>query len=633
MTANRHKLSKHACFSQGLITMLVPIQTSRALFIVGIAYWFHAIKVCAQDHEAITAHFPSEGVDYVSGMLRAPIYDMSRGTGTTVLITDDIRVNRPFNILNVHPSTRISLTTTSRSYSKVTQLTERHAVQGSSTWSAAPSYRPVLEQVAEAKNQKPGRNSPPGLWGYEVGGTQTSTFHWTYDQMISIQGRAIETAAFFDYVEVFMKPASRALLDANFLQDFAILPEKPWNALTSAQQRLFQTFLATYGSHSVSAAKFGGSYTLWTIVKNCDITQGSQMLSSLESCLAAHVSVGLSGPLGLGGEIDLGSVEACESVSMNGGSQWVWNSSSVQHQVTIEGGSLGVVPDIARGDFGKWVTDVKYNPSSYATRLVSLPDFLRDIAGAFAQGDELCLACASLRERGLTRNGVDERIASLEEAFVQYLYAAWEAKASEEATCRLECGGCKQAPIGECVCFEGDLRYCGVEDPELMEVHVSSVSFIADRVPRGWKVRMQVYNLGPQQAAITSGGSGAVSKIVDETFLRMRGDYILIEVYRDTPIKTCVGSVMYPWDKVGTGAILPMNGPCSRGSRRVGWNPRVVVNGKVNFPNCCNCTTQGGDPVNLGSTGSFSKAAIVFITFSSLVGICGICSFLAVICS
>lgn len=98
-----------------------------------------------QNPEAISAQFPAEGIDYVSGQLRGFIFDMSVLDSSNITFASGIVVPRPFNIGNIQrPSQILDVTTTGQVFSKAREISVTRANAAGLSWSAAAAYRGIL---------------------------------------------------------------------------------------------------------------------------------------------------------------------------------------------------------------------------------------------------------------------------------------------------------------------------------------------------------------------------------------------------------------------------------------------------------------------------------------------------------
>mmetsp|Transcript_15824 Transcript_15824/g.28446 ORF Transcript_15824/g.28446 Transcript_15824/m.28446 type:complete len:576 (-) Transcript_15824:194-1921(-) len=534
--------------------------------------------------DVISPHFPAEGIDYLSGNRAGIIFDMSvEPNGTMVALASGISVPLPASIATVKPSSELETTSEISSEMTLNQVASSISTSYGSKWSMS---LPVSTRL-----------------GAEVGGTRDSSLRWARSRMSSSHRYAVSSKFSYNFVEVATQPPVSAVLSIDFLRAFAILPSGAWESFTEADRGAYAGFLATYGTHYVKAAKFGGSYETLVVAEACALVLAEQRGSSLVDCVSTKLSLIFSEILGIDSEVS--SVKSCQGLTTSGLAVDAWESSTVKSTQIWRGGSFDEADSLELDSISTWIEGVKRNPRSFPTQLASIPDLFRELLGAYDWGEEYCLPCQTLKGLNLDKEAMGAKVRNLDFAFEELLLKAKEEKLEQEV-CKLTCGACgRVAPVEGCTCPTPSAVSCSSEGGgDLMEVVIASIEMDMDKPWNPFQsqnLRLFTSGLGSPYDGKEYGGEGrSVSVDVGTTLIQQKGDTVYIEVVDDplnVGLKNCVGSADFPLELVGTGKSVDLNGPCTRSNNplntgRVGKNPVVLIDGSFKYPNCCECTIQ-----------------------------------------
>lgn len=542
------------------------------------------IGIDAQTPNLVQAKWPSEGVDYVTGGLRKPIFDMSvlsDDNGTA--LAPDIIVDRPSNILNIEPGFGLKLDVSHRRTSSLSDLAEQTALRFSSKWDAAVSFQKLFSSRGLVR----GAASPLGDIGLEVGGSLDSELLFSREQATRRDAEIVTVMASFDFVEVFTELPARAIYHPDFVVSVALLPARAaWDDLTPSEQRMYRIFLDNYGTHYVRAAKFGGSYESLLVMESCYLAVQEERGSDIEACATNKVTFTLSDILGI--EFDILSNEECRDFTVGGSYADSWNYTHITSSQRWEGGSAAISDtDLTVENAQKWIADIKANPRSLVTQMSSVPDLLLQLLNAYPLAADFCKGCSQFQDVGVDEAGLGVRVSNMDRAFEGYMLSALEHKFEREAQCEKRCGLCDQPAEEGCVCPKITSE-CQFNDPDYINVYIGKIKISVDKTPGIPKaqhspINVYVAGLGPDVDGGPYSGTLSVTVDVDASFDKRKGDVFYLEVTQPTLIATwCVGSIDFRFDHVGNGKPYALNGPCaSTGAGGGGYNPRVEIIGSA----------------------------------------------------
>jgi len=624
----------------------------------------------------IEAHFPTEGYDFVSGDLRAPILDNTLYREENVSFNGINLAQVPINVGNIQPLSLMEFETDSRLHLSMVELSRSYATDSSSLWSSTTwDYAQVLESLAKTRGLKVGKFSPLGLVGYSVGGSQRSSFQWAREKLQQSQSSIVQVRASYDFAHVSVERPWRLHLDQDFLVEFALLPTRnSWDEASLDDKRWYKLFFDTYGTHYVESAKFGGSYESVVATQTCDLVLRRATSVGLERCIQERTQFSFSEALPF--VPSFGNDQAsCRGFTSDGSYAGSWTYSSIQSREVWEGGCLDGAPNIVNGNFTKWIQDVQRNPRAVPTTIVSIPDMIRTIHNIYAStqqqsmpmGDDSdCVACFHLAEIGLDAPAVSARLDNLDRAFAEYLYADLESKLEQEdGECTLTCptsassSSCEEqedsqkdalnGPSEQCTCPLPEFDSCRtkLETDDIMNVEISQINFRVRRigskrgVGAGWRKRLQMYTFGLGEL---DSGPIYLDKTRDE--IRVEKSYegvdqefsVRIEVNvarksgdcnsgllglrkKECPL-FCVGSVEYKLADIGK--ARPLNGPCLLGTDKKHLeDAEISLGGKVSFPHCCNCRTIKSDGED--DLGGVTNVGMIFAILATVLVCCCCC--------